>query len=649
MKMKTKNYILMAATIVASILTACQSIELNEEIIDNTINRIQLITEGFDADVATKTSVSGNTVQWDGGEEVYFILYNGQYTEPVKKDIVVNGNKAYIESAPSGSAISVINYPFMAIYPMSIYNSDCISVDLEKNDPIRINVSLPCRYESHYNEGRQVIAVPVAGIAEKDATAIQLKHLTAAVNVTIKNSTGYDLTLDWVEVSSTDQYLSCREDSNPGEFQYLISFNGNPVLNDVEYRHGYGKFVRVQFTDSPTIPIYGGNDANLREVQVPIPPINATRLTIKVHCHTTVGAFYKNANMYAADVQYSFHYDYTPASTLALERNQMATAKIELKRQSESAGKMTEMDHSLFTVARDDNGNPTKQVRFARSNLAYYGSKSEKKWRLMEHPWSTIEANQTEGDYQPTSGKDFSLFGWATSGYSDEGNGGNPWKCDTIDTSYGPAGLRKNYQSWTTNSPNWDWGYYNTHNGNHIYDYSGNTELSGSWHVLSKSETYCIMSTRESNIGGKYCIHSVLPGGIERTSSFAATIEGIKGRVILPDYYYHPDGVPYKAGNSTALSASQWAKMEAAGAIFLPKAGYRSCFISPARKGIHLVNDSGYYWTTDVGYIVSSETDEGDWNLSHAMCFEFQGDMHWTVTTEGRNTGCSVRLVQDAN
>ena len=644
--MKTKKFFLMAATIVASVLSACQGIEPNEEINDNTNNRIQLFTEGFNGDVATKTSVSGNTVQWtgDGTEEVAFAIggtSHGVSDAMVKEILVNNEGKAYVESTPVDPFLSnynINNFSFRVFYPRRIVDCD-YGNDPDTISHIRVDVILPNEYDSHYANGRQVIELPMVGAAAKGSNAIELKHLTAAVNVAIKNSTNFPLTLDWVEISSADQYLSSNSDD---VFLYFVGVNEDPDpywITDNNSWHGKGKSVKVRLTDSPTIPVYT-NAADLREVQVPIPPINATRLTIKVHCHTTVGALYGNANMYAADVQYSFHYDYTPASTLALARNQMATAHVELKRASAST-KMTEMDHSLFTIERNSTtGEPTKQVRFARSNLAYFGSKSEKKWRLMEHPWSSLETNQTEGDYQPAADKDFSLFGWATSGY----NGCEPWKCDTIDTSYGPAGLRKNYQSWTVNSPNWDWGHYNT-----IYDYSGNSALSGSWHVLSKSETYCLMSTRESNINGKYCIHSVLPAGNERTTSFAASVEGIEGRVILPDYYYHPDGVPYDAVNAITLTASDWAKMEEAGAIFLPKAGYRSCSNSSIHKGIHLVNDSGYYWTTDVGYIVSSETDEGDWNLSHAMCFEFQGKTTWTVTTEGRNKGCSVRLVQDVN
>ena len=109
-----------------------------------------------------------------------------------------------------------------------------------------------------------------------------------------------------------------------------------------------------------------------------------------------------------------------------------------------------------------------------------------------------------------------------------------------------------------------------------------------------------------------------------------ACVNGINGAIILPDdFYEHRVRVPFDstpdgfAGNSYDLS--QWATLEAAGAIFLPCCG--------TRKGATMydtLENNGRYWTSS-GYT---------------------GTNAYYVYLLGSNTresyyGLAVRLVQD--
>jgi len=309
-----------------------------------------------------------------------------------------------------------------------------------------------------------------------------------------------------------------------------------------------------------------------------------------------------------------------------LSRNQMATAHVELKRASAST-KMTEMDHSLFTVARNQStGESTKQIRFAQSNLAYYGKEQNNKWRLMQYPWSTIETN---GDFVPAADSTFSLFGWATSGFE----GCNPWKSDygaAADSTYGPSQLTEDYQSWTTKDVKWDWG-----RNNQIYDKDGNTALTGTWHVPSLDEWNYIMDLgadrRAKVINGKSYVHTENLGTSQTTYIEHAIVANINGIIFLPDYYIHPSGIDV----SSNISSENWEKMQKAGAIFLPEAGYR------IKNQVAMLNSVGWYWTSNNGH--GSEA-------FRTKCATAINVIQLNEKEElSRSDGCSVRLVQDVN
>ncbi len=129
------------------------------------------------------------------------------------------------------------------------------------------------------------------------------------------------------------------------------------------------------------------------------------------------------------------------------------------------------------------------------------------------------------------------------------------------------------------------------------------------WHVLTKSEWTYLLVTRDAG----------LEAADQRNG--IGTVDGTHGLIIIPDNWTQPAGVPaFKAGaaaegwNTNIYDATAWAAMEAAGAAFLPAAGYST-------DGIHAEDpgSDGTYW--------SSTGDESNTANGYAIQFEHT-DIH---------------------
>ena len=121
------------------------------------------------------------------------------------------------------------------------------------------------------------------------------------------------------------------------------------------------------------------------------------------------------------------------------------------------------------------------------------------------------------------------------------------------------------------------------------------------WHVLDKDEWTYLLVTRDAGRAPADQRNGI------------GTVNGIHGLIIIPDNWTQPAGVPaFKAGaaedwNTNIYDATQWAAMEAAGAAFLPAAGY-------SMDGIHAEDpgSDGTYWSstesnTTNGYAIQFE------------------------------------------
>jgi len=227
-----------------------------------------------------------------------------------------------------------------------------------------------------------------------------------------------------------------------------------------------------------------------------------------------------------------------------------------------------EVDHSLFSVAAE------RKVRFAKGNLQY----TDGAWQFAADQYTTLAG-------QSDDGRD--LFGWGTSS--------NP---NLISSSTG---------DYTTFN---DW---------------GNNTISGAtgFRTLTAEEWAYLLGSRGS-------------------ASYAkANLMGEHyGLILLPDDYEHPSGLAAIVGlneegnnswSANQYTSGEWAQMEAAGAVFLPAAGYR------VAGGNNMISagSQGCYW---------SSTASGTNNATRLL---FNETELTASNTNSRSVGCSVRLVKN--
>ena len=271
----------------------------------------------------------------------------------------------------------------------------------------------------------------------------------------------------------------------------------------------------------------------------------------------------------------------------------------------------------------------TDKVYFSKGNLQY--TKSTGIWSFMDHQYSTVETlNQNVGDDYADQDV-VSLFGWGTSGWDNGNTYYQPYNTAYLSGSgssskgygYGPKNGSTYTYDLTGDYANADWGHNAISNG-------GNT--ADTWRTLTEDEWTYLFNTRSA---------STVNGTADARYAKAYLFGTTHGVIIFPDVYTHPAGVTAPTGiNATSstswygnkYTATDWAKMEAAGCVFLPAAGWRDA------TTIRRVNEYVRYWTSSkynsAGYarnvgIVDNSMNPADYNQ--------------------KNYGYSVRLVHDAN
>jgi len=192
----------------------------------------------------------------------------------------------------------------------------------------------------------------------------------------------------------------------------------------------------------------------------------------------------------------------------------------------------------------------SKTVVFSKGLLQYQASTNT--WRFAEKQYQFAGTNNS--NISSTYDGWIDLFGYSTSGA-----GAKPYSTVTECSSYYGGDITKT---------NYDWAWYNP--------ISNGGNVSKMWYTMSQSEWSYLFYSRANS--------SSLIGG--------ATIEGIKGVVLLPDNWdnsisFNPS--TYINFNSNVYTEEQWEAMELKGAVFLVETG--------SREGTTINNiGCGRYW-----------------------------------------------------
>ena len=233
-----------------------------------------------------------------------------------------------------------------------------------------------------------------------------------------------------------------------------------------------------------------------------------------------------------------------------------------------------------------------QRISFSQGNLQYQASTGT--WKFADNQYDMIGNNNSNISSSNTGWID--LFGWGTSSY----NGKNPYMTSTDYSDYGDG-------SNDIAGTNYDWGVYNK--------ISNGGNQAGLWRTLTKDEWNYVISNRTD----------------ARYLCGTATVNGVNGLILLPDNWTLPTGVTFTYGeggwSQNTYSASEWSKMEANGAVFLPAAGNRD------GTDVYHVGSYGAYWSSS-----ASGSDIAD-------CLYFYGDYVYT-NDNYRYYGQSVRLVR---
>ena len=192
----------------------------------------------------------------------------------------------------------------------------------------------------------------------------------------------------------------------------------------------------------------------------------------------------------------------------------------------------------VFSVAAD------KRIFFSQGNLQYHCKNNE--WRFAEHQWDYIglDNGNISADYDGY----IDLFGWGT--WLDGTGNEEPYETQIEDAT--------------------------------SYVFNGNSAIGAEWATLTTAEWQCLFQTR-AGASSKYGHGSV---------------NGVNGMIILPDSWTLPTECSFTAGNSAwsnSYTTEQWTKMESAGAVFLPAAGFRS-----GTTVGNVGNDGNYWSSTDI-------------------------------------------------
>lgn len=540
------------------VLTGCRK--------DDMAGGIMLTTERFILD-GMKTSVVGDEVHWVDGDAVR-----------------INGQAGTVEV--SGTTARAVGFESLTgairgYYPASIITATGASNEGTDNP----TVVFPHRFASSFSGGRQILGLPMVGRANDGATEILFKHLSAAVNVRVKNSTGREkLYLDSVVIASADQQLC-------GAATVTLSSADVPAVSGASNVEA-NRSVVVYF-DEPVL-ISG----DYLQVQVPILPVAGGELTFKVYTHALMSDIYPGV----APAHYSYNYS-RALSNNALGRNVLGVAQIAV---TGASTYVTEVNRGLFTI--NSSGN---KVRFSQGNLQYQASSGT--WRFAANQYDYIgkaAGNTTAASGRPTQTAWIDYFGWGTSGY----NYKYPYMISGTPADYGDGNN-------TITGTEYDWGIHNA--------ISNGGNVPNLWRTLAKEEWQKLLNrtTTINTIGGY------------------ATVAGLRGFILIPDEFVDPMknngsgafvGFSSTGFNQNIYTADDWEKMEAMGAIFLPAAGFNNVNSSGVGT-VSNVDSQGDYWST-TNYSTSQAL---SFQIANASC-RISGN--WD---RSRRVGCSVRLVKN--
>lgn len=256
-----------------------------------------------------------------------------------------------------------------------------------------------------------------------------------------------------------------------------------------------------------------------------------------------------------------------------------------------------------------------KRVRFTSSNLMYAGNTfPSSPWRLMEYPWIVTAENANTTPAGFAQGVDFGLFPWASASVL-SGNE-NDLFIEGTDLDYGPSIISG---EWFPAS-DWDWGVHT------VRTYDGLEQFDG-LRTLSADEWTYLM---EKN-NGQNCGYGRIVYGTQETY----------GMILIPDNFVLPSDLSFYHDSPNTYSVGDFVRLAAAGAVFLPVAGYYKQINGQSVSPEYLSPYAAYWSST------AALAQIGTVNCLGARAFIWNSTDGFSNDPMPRSYRFSVRLVKD--
>ena len=270
---------------------------------------------------------------------------------------------------------------------------------------------------------------------------------------------------------------------------------------------------------------------------------------------------------------------------------------------------------AAFSVAKG------QYVYFSQGNLQCTLS-TDTTWAFAENQYDIIGTdNVTEKWNQDIEYQE----GW---GYSKNGEG----LADKIDMF-----------GWSANNTTAPWGICASHNPDYtlysgeFVDWGKNMGDGNTWRTLKETEGRYLLNERANatDLRGVVCI-KLNDDGSKYTN----------GLVFLPDNWVCPEGITFTSNNTSysdnTYTLEDWQKLEAAGAVLLPAAGYRFPMGDGEGESMNEVQGMARYWLAEPYY--DSSMARGGFYMGFAS-----SQPGYERNTYDRYFGYAVRLARDVH
>ena len=568
------------AAVLAVFAVSCQSENLDPETVTDEQNQpVQLITETITATVDegnTKATVDADAkFAWTAGDNIAVHVSNGtSHKYVLTSDTGASGASSVSGASASFTVVYEDGYArdAFAVFPASIVATDATNYGQSGQT---LDVTLPDTYALSAVSDTKT---PCPMIAANTGSGWTFKQLCGLLRLTVS---GIPSETSYLKISFNGRKVS-------GDFSVASPVTaGTSVIASVDGTKGTDDFIKITGITTETSVT----------VNIPLP-------TGTAYSGLIVSAWDDNNTTDNVSDDKPLKAQVTPFSyTASRAKGKKLTSALSL---------------GVFSIASG------KYAVIAPGNLQATYNGSAWSWTFAANQWDRI--GNAEGNTKVTGTSPFvsgysgssttvDLFGWV--GASSNFEGVAQYGITSSKTTNSVDG----YGTGATEALKSDWGQ------NAIGNYAA-----GTWRT----------PTNGSEGEWKYILANINRSTTRYAKAFLDTDSNgsgdVHGIILFPDKYVHPVGVSALTGinetSSTSWSANtyntaDWGKMEAAGAVFLPAAGYRN------GTGASDVNSRGGYWSS-----TTAET-------SKATRLHFTETGINDVSNLERFYGLSVRLIRD--